>query len=61
MNQLAKTGAFNIEDFCVLERTAEFSGETEYSVDGEYWDATEAEAIANYREREDPLNHNIIF
>ena len=61
MNTLAKTGSFNASDFCLQERKSEFTGDTEYSVDGEYWDATEEEALANYKEREDPLNHNMIY
>lgn len=44
------TGSFDITEFVCQERESEFSGDTEYSVDGEYWCETEAEAIAQFRQ-----------
>ena len=61
MNTL--TGTFDITEFTVQVREREWSDgeEFEYSYDGEYWDTTEEEALASFKERNDPMNHNIIF
>ena len=55
------TGTFDISEFVVQERTSEFSGDTEYSFDGEYWTDSEEDALKEYKEREDPMNYNMIY
>ena len=55
------TGSFDISEFVCQERTSEFSGDTEYSYDGEYWHESEADALKEFKIAIDPRNHNLIY
>ena len=57
---LKMTGSFDITEFVCQERVGEYSGDTEYSLDGEYWCESEEEAREQYKQMHE-FNDHIIF